>query len=63
MRQIAVEVKTGNQQMFQNKNEICMQMIEPENTTPQPVLFIYFLFFFCLVLSFPEVNFAVAPVD
>jgi len=46
MRQIAVEVKTGNQQMFQNKNEICMQMIELENTTPQPVLFIYFLFYF-----------------
>ena len=63
MRQIAVEVKTGNQQMFQNKNEICMQMIELENTTSQQFLFICFLFFFYLVLSFPEVNFAVAPVD
>ena len=44
MRQIAVEVKTGNQQMFQNKNIICMQMIELEETTPQPVLFIFYFF-------------------
>ena len=40
-----------------------MQMKNLENTNPQSVLFIYFLFFFCLVLIFPKVNFAVAPVD
>ena len=33
MRQIAVEVKTGNQQMFQNKNEICKKSMKMEKSS------------------------------
>ena len=48
--------------MFQNKNQICIKKIRLEDSTPQLFLFIFPLFFFCLLLSLPRINFAVSPV-